>query len=172
MMNNHKALAPPLAALPSAGQREGERSEADRSSADGKAGLDSNLEPRANPEVVARAKRRSFTGDYKQRILVAADRAKESGDVGALLRREGLYSSHLVTWRREREAGSLQALTPKRRGPKVKRNALEEENQKLQKENQRLCDRLRTAEIIIDVQKKVAALLGRPILSPDLEERP
>jgi regulator of replication initiation timing len=54
----------------------------------------------------------------------------------------------------------------------VKRNALDEENQKLQKENQRLCDRLRTAEIIIDVQKKVAALLGRPILSPDLEERP
>jgi transposase len=120
---------------------------------------------------VARAKRRSFTGDYKQRILVAADRAKESGDVGALLRREGLYSSHLVTWRREREVGSLQALTPKRRGPKVKHNPLEEENLKLQKENQRLTERLHTAEIIIDVQKKVAALLGRPILSPELEER-
>ena len=172
MMNNHKALAPPLAALPSAGRREGERSEADRSSADGKAGPDSNPEPRPNPEVVARAKRRSFTGDFKQRILVEADRAKESGDMGALLRREGLYSSHLVTWRRERDLGSLQALTPKRRGPKGKRNPLDEENQKLQKENQRLTERLRTAEIIIDVQKKVAALLGRPIQSPELEERP
>ena len=84
MMNNHKALAPPLAALPSAGRREGERSEADRSSADGKAGPDFNTEPRPNPEVVAKAKRRSFTGDYKRRILAAADRAKESGDVGAV----------------------------------------------------------------------------------------
>jgi len=172
MMNNYKALAPPLAALPSAGRREGERSEADRSSADGKAGRDPSPEPRPNPEVVAKAKRRIFTGDYKQRILAAADRAKESGDVGALLRREGLYSSHLVTWRREREDGSLRALTPKRRGPKVKRNPLEEENQKLQKENQRLSDRLRTAEIIIDVQKKMAALLGRPILPLEPEEKP
>jgi transposase len=169
-MNNHKALAPAVAALPSAGRREGERSEADRSSVDGKAGP--HIEPRPNPEVAAKAKRRTFDGLYKQRILAEADRAQEPGAIGALLRREGLYSSHLVTWRREREAGSLQALTPKRRGPKVKRNPLEEENQKLHQENQRLSDRLRTAEIIIDVQKKVAALLGRPILTPEPEEKP
>lgn len=169
-MNNHNSLAPPVAALPSAGRREGERSEVDRSSVDGRAGPHTATRP--DPEVPAKAKRRSFDGPYKQRILAEADRAQAPGDIGALPRREGLYSSHLVTWRREREAGSLQALTPKRRGPKVKRNPLEEENQKLHQENQRLSDRLRTAEIIIDVQKKVAALLGRPILTPDPEEKP
>ena len=137
---------------------------------DGRAGPHTATRP--DPEVPAKAKRRSFDGPYKQRILAEADRAQAPGDIGALPRREGLYSSHLVTWRREREAGSLQALTPKRRGPKVKRNPLEEENQKLHQENQRLSDRLRTAEIIIDVQKKVAALLGRPILTPDPEEKP
>jgi hypothetical protein len=87
-----------------------------------------------------------------------------------LLRRESLYSSHLVTWRRERDAGILEALTPQKRGPKSKRHPLEEENQKLRRQNERLTEELRKAEIIIDVQKKVAALLGRPILIPDPEE--
>src|SRR5436305_14800825 len=74
---------------------------------------------RPNPEVVAKAKRRIFTGEYKQRVLAEADKAKdESGGIGALLRREGLYSSHLTTWRQERAAGILRALTPQRRGPK------------------------------------------------------
>jgi hypothetical protein len=82
-----------------------------------------------------------------------------------------LYSSHLVTWRREREAGILDALTPHKRGPKSKRHPLEEENQKLRRQNERLTDQLRKAEIIIDVQKKVAALLGRPIPTPDPEEQ-
>jgi transposase len=81
-----------------------------------------------------------------------------------------LYSSHLVTWRRERDAGILEALTPQKRGPKSKRHPLEEENQKLRRQNERLTEELRKAEIIIDVQKKVAALLGRPILTPDPEE--
>ena len=118
---------------------------------------------RPNPEVVARAKRRVFTAADKQRILAAADQAKEEpGGIGALLRREGLYSSHLVTWRQERAAGILHALTPQKRGPKSKRSPLDDENQKLQRENQHLREELRKAEIVIDIQKKVAALLGPP----------
>jgi transposase-like protein len=118
---------------------------------------------RPNPEVVARAKRRVFTAADKQRILAAADKAKEEpGGIGGLLRREGLYSSHLVTWRQERAAGILQALTPQKRGPKSPCNPLDEENQKLRRENQQLSEELRKAEIVIDIQKKVAALLGPP----------
>src|SRR3954451_18414067 len=108
-----------------------------------------------DPEVVARAKRRIFTGEYKQRVLAEADKAKEeAGGIGALLRREGLYSSHLTTWRHERAAGILQSLTPQKRGPKSKRSPLDDENQKLQRENQHLREELRKAEIVIDVQKK------------------
>ena len=125
---------------------------------------------RPNPEVVARAKRRIFTGEYKQRILAEADKAKEeAGGIGALLRREGLYSSHLTTWRHERAAGILQSLTPQKRGPKSRRSPLDDENQKLQRENQHLREELRKAEIVIDVQKKVAALLGRPLGTTDRE---
>jgi transposase len=123
-----------------------------------------------DPEVVARAKRRIFTGEYKQRVLAEADQAKgEPGGIGALLRREGLYSSHLVTWRNERATGILQALTPQKRGPKSKRTPLDEENQKLRRENQHLSEELRKAEIVIDIQKKVAALLGRPLGTTDRE---
>jgi transposase-like protein len=96
--------------------------------------------------------------------------AATPGGVGALLRREGLYSSLLAYWRRERANGILEALTPRRRGPKSKRNPLQEENLKLQRQNARLTEDLRKAHIIIDVQKKVAALLGRPIPEPDPEE--
>ena len=125
-----------------------------------------------NPEVVAKAKRRIFTGEYKQRVLAEADKAKdESGGIGALLRREGLYSSHLTTWRHERAAGILQSLTPQKRGPKSKRSPLDDENQKLQRENQHLREELRKAEIVIDVQKKVGALLGGPIPAPDPDEK-
>ena len=123
-------------------------------------------------EVVAIARRRIFTAEYKQRILAEADKAKEaSGGIGALLRREGLYSSHLVAWRQERAAGILHALTPQKRGPKAKRSPLDEENQKLRRENQHLIEELRKAEIVIDIQKKVAALLGRPIGTPEREEQ-
>ena len=121
---------------------------------------------------MAQAKRRRFTAEYKQRILAEADQAKGSGGIGALLRREGLYSSLLATWRREREAGVLQALTPQKRGPKSKRDPVAEENQKLRRENQRLTEELRKAEIVIDVQKKVAALLGWPLSTVDPEEKP
>jgi transposase len=132
-----------------------------------KAGADLAPEPHPNSEVVAKARRRAFTADYKLGILREADAAGLAGSIGALLRREGLYSSHLVTWRRERAAGILEGLTPHKRGPKSRRNPLEEENQKLRRQNERLTEELRKAEIVIDVQKKVAALLGRPI--PTLE---
>lgn len=158
------------AALAAAERSEAERSEGSRSAAAAKAGADPAAQPRPNPEVVAKPRRRTFTADYKRRILDEADAARFSGSVGALLRREGLYSSHLVTWRRERDAGILEALTPHKRGPKSKRHPLDDENQKLRRHNERLTEQLRKAEIIIDVQKKVAALLGRPIPEPGPEE--
>ncbi len=111
--------------------------------------------------------------EYKLRILAEADAAAaQPGAIGALLRREGLYSSHLVTWRRERQAGILKGLTPHKRGPKSKRNPQEEEMQKLRRENQRLTEELRKAAIVIDVQKKVGALLGWPLPKADPEEKP
>jgi len=160
-MNNHKVPAPPPAALLPVARREPERDEIDRSATDSKAGPEPKAHP--NPEVVAQAQRRRFTAAYKQRILTESDQAKGSGGIGALLRREGLYSSLLATWRRERAAGVLQALTPQKRGPKSKRDPVQEEVQKLQKENARLTDQLRKAAIIIDVQKKLGTLLGWPL---------
>ena len=118
-------------------------------------------------------KRRSFTAEYKLSVLAQADAAAaQPGAIGALLRREGLYSSHLVTWRRERQTGILKGLTPHKRGPKSKRNPQDEEMQKLRRENQRLTEELRKAAIVIDVQKKVGALLGWPLPKADPEEKP
>jgi transposase len=170
-VNNYKVSAPSSPAfLPSVGRREPERSEGDRSSTDGKNASTPGSHP--DPEVVAQAKRRRFTAEYKQRILADVDQAKGSSGIGALLRREGLYSSLLSTWRRERDAGSLQALTPQKRGPKSKRDPVAEENQQLRRETLRLTEELRKAEIVIDIQKKVATLLGRPILTVDPEGKP
>ena len=121
---------------------------------------------------MAQAQRRRFTAEYKQRILAETDHAKGSGSIGALLRREGLYSSLLATWRREREAGVGQALSPQKRGPKSKRDPVAEENRQLRRETQRLTEELRKAEIVIDIQKKVATLLGRPLAAIDPEEKP
>ena len=173
-MKNNGISPPSPTVLPAAERREDERSETDRSSAADKtvapplAAL-----PRPNPEVVAYAKRRIFTAEYKLRILAEADAAvTQPGAIGALQRREGLYSSHLVTWRRERQSGILKGLTPHKRGPKSKRSPLEEENQKLRRENERLTEQIRKAEIVIDVQKKVGALLGWPLPKADLEEKP
>lgn len=173
MRNNGISSAFPTV-LPAAERREAERSEADRSAAAGKTvAAQPPTPPHPDPEVVATAKRRTFTAEYKQRILAEADAASaQPGAIGALLRREGLYSSHLVTWRRERQAGILRGLSPQRRGPKSKRSPMEEENQKLRRENQRLTEELRKAEIIIDVQKKVGALLGWPLPKADPEEKP
>ena len=114
----------------------------------------------------------AYTAEYKQRILQEAELAATTrGGLGTLLRREGLYSSLLTYWRRERAHGILEALTPQKRGPKSKRNPMEEEVQKLRRQNARLTEDLRKAHIIIDVQKKVAALLGHPIPEPDPEEK-
>jgi transposase-like protein len=112
-----------------------------------------------DPEVVPKAKRRRFSAKYKQRILEEADNCTEPGQTGTLLRREGLYSSHLSTWRRQREQGLLEALSPKRRGRKRK-DELEREVVRLRRENERLQASLEKAEMIIDVQKKLSRLLG------------
>ncbi|SRR5438309_2517409 len=147
---------------------EGERSEPQRSGATAKAGANPVLTSRPDSEVVVKPKRRTFTVEYKQRILMEAEAAAATrGGLGALLRREGLYSSLLAYWRRERADGILEALTPQKRGPKSRRNPMEEENQKLRRQNARLTEDLRKAHLIIDVQKKVAALLGNPIPEPD-----
>lgn len=121
-----------------------------------------------NPEVQDKPTRRRFTAEYKLRILTLADACTEPGSLGALLRREGLYASNLNTWRQQRERGVLSALTPKKRGRKESvRDPLIVENEKLRKENERLTNRLRQAEIIIDVQKKVSQILGIPLATPE-----
>jgi transposase-like protein len=114
-----------------------------------------------DPEVVPQAKRRRFSAEYKLRILEEVDACSEPGEIGALLRREGLYSSHLTTWRRQRVQGQLAGLSPKRRGRKSSVNeALTKELDALKRENQRLQSRLQQAETIIEVQKKLSGLLG------------
>jgi transposase len=159
--------------LPAAERREAERSEADRSAAGKTAAPEPPTPPRPNLEVVADAKRRAFTAEYKQRILAEADAAAaQPGAIGALLRREGLYSSHRVTSRCERQAGILKGLTPHKRGPKSKRNPQEEALQQLHRENQRLTQELRKAGILIKVHKTVGALLGWRLPKPDPEEKP
>jgi transposase len=121
----------------------------------------------ADPEVTARAARRRFTGAYKLQILRTADACAGAGEVGALLRREGLYSSHLTTWRRQREAGSLAALTPKKRGrPAEPTVPLARRIAELERDNAALTRRLQQAETIIECQKKLCALLGMSPLSP------
>ena len=121
-----------------------------------------------DPEVSQIAKRRRFSADYKLNILRQADTCSQSGDISALLRREGLYASHLSTWRRQRNAGSLQALKPKTRGRKpAQKNPLAAENARQQREIKRLELRLKKAEIIIDVQKKVSEILGITLNSPE-----
>lgn len=112
-----------------------------------------------NPEVTPKAKRRSFTAGYKRWVLEEADKCREQrGRIGELLRREGLYSSHLVTWRRQREAGELAGLTPRKRGRKANEEA--NEISQLRRENGRLEQQLQQAELIIEAQKKLSEILG------------
>jgi len=121
-----------------------------------------------NPEVPDKAVRRRFTAEYKLRILTLADACTGHGSMGVLLRREGLYASNLNTWRTQRERGVLSALTPKKRGRKESvRNPLIAENEKLLRDNERITKRLRQAEIIIDIQKKVSEILGIPLAIPE-----
>jgi len=121
--------------------------------------LESN---RPDPEVCADPKpRRRFTAAYKLRILQQADSLTEPGQMGAFLRKEGIYSSNLTTWRRQREQGILDSLTPKKRGRKeMEINPLSETVAKLQKENKRLTGQLDKAQAIIEVQKKISEILG------------
>ena len=112
-----------------------------------------------DPEVVVKAHRRQFTADYKKRVLAEADSPGEPGVIGAMLRREGLYSSHLTNWRMQRDQG----LAPHRRGPKPKHDPLFEQVCSLKQQNGQLTQRLAQAELIIEVQKKVSLLLGIPL---------
>ncbi|MEZ4402307.1 MAG: hypothetical protein R3B06_19940 [Kofleriaceae bacterium] len=126
------------------------------------------------PATAERPLRRTFTAEYKQRVLREADAAAASGEegaIGALLRREGLWSSHLTSWRRLRERGELAGLTPKKRGPKpAPKSALADENERQRRQIARLQSELDKAKIIIDVQKKLSALLGIPMPEDPTEE--
>jgi len=124
-----------------------------------------------DPEVPEKADRRRFSAEYKLRILGQAEACQGAGDVGALLRKEGLYSSHLTTWRRQREVGILSGLKPKQRGRKANPiHPLRAENEQLRKENSRLQKRLKKAELIIDIQKKISQMLGIPLENPEIGE--
>jgi transposase-like protein len=123
-----------------------------------------------DPEVPARPKRRRFSAAYKARIVEEAEGCTGPGEIGALLRREGLYSSQLSKWRRLYRAGALRALRDDKRGRKATKHPLEDENERLRRQNDRLARRLEQAELIIEIQKKVAAMLGIPLDSVEREE--
>ena len=117
--------------------------------------------PPPDPEVAAKPKRRQFTGEYRLRILEEADRCTQPGEVGRLLRREGLYTSHLAAWRKARRQGSLRGLTPNKRGAKpAERNPLGAKVRELETKVARLEKELHTAHTILEVQGKIAGLLG------------
>jgi transposase-like protein len=114
-----------------------------------------------DPEVPEKKPRRNFTAKYKLRILAEADACTQQGQLGAMLRREGLYSSYLTTWRRQREKGLLKVMTPKKRGRKRKeKNPLIKKVAQLEKENRRLQQKLKKAELILEAQKKMSEILG------------
>jgi transposase len=117
-----------------------------------------------DPEVVERGTRRRFSAEYKLRILREADGCKGDGDVGGLLRREGLYSSHLTNWRQQRDEG----LITRKRGRKA--NPSSTRMKELERENARLKKRLKRAELILDIQKKASEMLGIPLNSPESGE--
>jgi transposase len=127
------------------------------------AGEMSSSAPPPDPEVAATAKRRRFSGAEKRRIMIEADRCTKPGEIGALMRREGIYSSMLTNWRKQRGQAERAALAPKKRGPKPAVNAAEvRELKRLTRENVRLQRELDRARTIIDVQKKLCTLLGLP----------
>ena len=121
-----------------------------------------------DPEVTERAKRRRFTAEYKLRILREADACKGHGDLGALLRREGLYSSHLAAWRRQRDEIAKAGLKARKRGPKSK--AVDPRVKQLKRENARLKRRLERVELMLTIQKKASEMLGIPLNHPDNDE--
>ena len=124
--------------------------------------------PDPDPEVPAKVQRRRFTAAYRLRILKQADACKKPGEMGALLRREGLYSSLLTNWRRQREDGALREMRGHRRGPKP--SPVDPQVKQLEVENRRLQRKLQRAETIITLQKKVAEILGIPLKPLDIDE--
>ena len=116
-----------------------------------------------DPEVLAKPKHRHFSAAYKVRIVEEAQKCTQLGLIGALLRREGLYSSTLTQWRRQYQNGALHGLKDDKRGRKRTRDARDQELERLRRENEQLSKKLSQAELIIDIQKKVAAMLGNPI---------
>ena len=148
-------------------RRDSERSELSRSGrATSPAAAAGGLQPMragSDPEVIDRAARRRYSAAYKKGVLQEADHCGPGG-IAALLRREGLYSSHLTTWRKQRETGEIAGLQPRKRGKKpIVRNPLVGEVARLQRENDGLKKRLKQAETIIDVQKKLCEMLGLPV---------
>ena len=121
-----------------------------------------------DPEVPAKAQRRRFTAEYRLGVLKQADACKKPGELGALLRREGLYSSLLTHWRRQREQGALREMGGRRRGPKPR--PIDPRIKALETENRRLQRKLQQAETIITLQKKVAEILGIPLKALDIDE--
>lgn len=122
-------------------------------------------------EVSEKAKRRRFTAEYRQRILREAATCTKRGEIGALLRREGLYSSHLTIWRQDAERAQQQALTPKKRGPKPK--ATDERDKRIaqmERDIAKLTRRAERAEALVEVQKKVSQLLGIALRTPEDSE--
>jgi transposase-like protein len=127
----------------------------------------------ASPELSARPKRRTFTAAEKLRILSETDRAADSGGIAAILRREGLYSSALTDWRRQRDAGAFEALKPLKRGPKAAAtNPLSAALAQANREKAQLQRQLEQAQTIIEIQKKVASLLGITLATSDGDETP
>jgi transposase len=126
----------------------------------------------ADPEVLEKPVRRQFTAAYKLEMVEAAERCSELGQIGALLRREGLYSSQLSTWRNQRQQGQLQALSDNKRGRKTTiPHPVQQELEQLRRENQRLRHKMQQAELIIDIQKKASQLMGIS-LSPINRDEP
>lgn len=115
---------------------------------------------RRDPEVPEKAERRRFTAEYKLWVLEQADACREAGEIGALLRREGLYTSNLTQWRQQRRAGALTRLGPRKRGRKPRRDPQAKRIEQMEREMGRLREELRKAHVIIGVQKKVSRLLG------------
>jgi transposase len=127
--------------------------------------------PPPDPEVAATAKRRQFSPSERRRILAAADRCSKTGEIGALLRRESIYSSQLATWRKRREATDHAALAPQKRGPKSDPAIAESRRvAELTRDNERLRRKLAQAHTIIDVQKKLCTLLGLPTAEDPQED--
>jgi len=168
MAGQHKTAGRERPLLDSEQRSSGERSEPERSCEEPNNGRRAEGGAVVSNESLERPRRRTFTAEYKRKILAAADAAAgQVGAIGALLRREGLFSSHLTKWRAERDSGALAGLEPRRRGPAPRQVAAQTKRlAQLERENARLRHQLKQAEIIIEFQKKLHDVLGIPLSSP------